>query len=105
MQYRKSYGKRQDRLICTTPDCQTKSASYPLIKNNIYKTVAQIVTFVEMDFAKGESAQSLSTVLTTDSPPSLQQQVLQSVVERIIYRRDRMWPAERPLELDVWLKF
>ncbi len=105
MQYRKSYGKRQDRLICTTPDCQTKSASYPLIKNNIYKTVAQIVTFVEMDLAKGESAQSLSTVLTTDSPPSLQQQVLQSVVERIIYRRDRMWPAERPLELDVWLKF
>ena len=105
MQFRKSYGKRQDRLLCTTPLCPCKSIAYPLLQQKLYETILHLYEFAKDDPLIAGADLTLFTALTMSSPPSWQRQALIQVVDRITYRRDRDWPDDHPVQLEIWLKF
>ncbi len=105
MQFRKSYGKRQDRLLCVTPLCPCKSIAYSLLQHKLYETILQLYAFAKDDPLIADAKLTLFSALTTSAPPSWQRQALSQVVDRIIYRRDRDWPDDHPIQLEIWLKF
>lgn len=125
LQFRKSYGKRQHRLICATPACPTRSGPYVPIKNAVIAETAKHYSFLRLpqtvlqeslfsgitanhlfpEAAKIENdAMTVADLLSATSSPAVEAFLLQILVKRIVYRRDKDWPQEEPITLEIWMK-